>query len=387
MRTFFSISQLGIVISVMSLRIPIASFNTIQRAFVQRKLNFRPVFLSTLAGTIISGICGVASAYAGFGVWALVTQYLSNSIISTIVLYILSEYHFHFQFSCTRLKPLYKFGWKILAASMIAKLYDESRSLIIGKKYTDNSLSYYNKGVQIPQMLVSNINTSISNVMLPVMAQMQNNQEELRKTLRKSLQLSMYLVAPMMVGLIVVARPVVTVLYTDKWLDVVPYMQLFALAYVVLPVQDLNQQAIRAVGRSDISLVIEMVKKIFGILTIVAAVAMFDTPIAVAASFTVYCAVALIINLYPCGKLLGYGFFRQMKDMMTPIILSVAMGVVIYPIQFLIHGSILLLVCQMAAGCAFYILISAILKIPEYIAIFEKMKSVIKGIMNQKKAK
>ena len=164
---FYGHDELDILVKVMALRMFIAAVNSVQHAYVQKKMQFKLFFYSTLIGTIMSGVVGVTMAYSGFGIWALAAQYLSNALFNTITLWIVSEWRPKLMFSFQRLKVIYDYGWKILAGGLVDTFFGQSRSLVIAKQYSRADLAYYNRGITFPAFGMKLIEPTISSVLFP----------------------------------------------------------------------------------------------------------------------------------------------------------------------------------------------------------------------------
>lgn len=378
---FFECGDITLVIRIIALRIPIASINTIQHSYVERHMLFRKFFFSTLGGTLASAVVGITMAYMGFGIWALVFQYLTNTVIDTIVLFFTVDWRPHLQFSFMRLKPMFSFGWKVLAASLIDTLYTDLRNFIIGKRYSSADLAYYNKGYQIPHMIVVNINASLSKVLFPALSMKQEEPDAIRSMVSRTIKTSTYLMCPLLIGLFVVAKPLVLLLYTEKWLDSVLYIQIFSITYLFMPINSINQQAIKAVGRSDISLIVEIVKKVFGVALIIATVVFLDTPIALAGSFSIYTFISLFINAYPGKKLYSYSCLEQILDILPALCIGVVMGIITYIPSSFISNYFILLPLQVVIGAIVYIGLSRLFKLEAFVF----TKNALLGFIQNKK--
>ena len=375
---FFEIPHLSHYLSAMSIRIPLAVLNSIQRAYLQKSMQFNRIFVATLIGTLISGIIGIVMAQIGFGTWALIAQYLSNSIISTMIFLFIARYPFSFQFSWRRFVPMFRFSWKLTFSALFAKLYDECRSVVIDKKYSDNSISYYNKGIQIPNVVLTTVNASITTVMFPLMAEIQDEKEKLKNTLRASIKLSTYVIMPMMMGLMIVSKPLVILLYTETWVSTIPYMQIFALSYICTPIIELNQRAIQAIGKSGIVMRIEIINKLFGLLTMLIVILYCNSPIYIAGSFGIYMLFSLISSMLVYGRTIGYSMLQQLNDIKSSFFISILMCCTIWPLHYIINNMALLLICQIIVGIFVYILLSSIFKIQEFKILYELLIKIIK---------
>lgn len=371
---FYNDQTICTALRVLALRIPIASFNSVQQAYVSKNMMFKRFFFSTLFGTLLSGIIGCIMAYLGFGIWALIAQYLVNTIVNTLILWFTVKWRPNLVFSFKRVKSLFSYGWKLLVSSLLDTGYNQLRSLVIGVRYSSSDLAYYNRGQQYPQLLVTNINASISSVLFPAISQNQNNLSVVKNMTRRAIKTSSYILWPLMFGLAVISKPLVSLMLTDKWLPCVPFIQIACFTYGFWPIHTANLEALKAIGRSDLFLKLEIIKKCFGVFLLV--VSMNYGVMAIALSLVVSTVVSSLINSYPNSKLLNYGYAQQIKDMIPSIILSFLMSVAIYPIHCIIDNSLILIVVQVILGMTIYIVFSALLKIES----FTYMLNIIKNI-------
>ncbi len=374
--SFYNQPELIPVIRVLSIIIIISGIKNVQQSYVSRNMLFKRFFFSTLGGTICAAIAGIVMAYLGFGVWALVAQMLFNAAIDTSILWITVKWRPKKMFSFERLKGLFSFGWKILLSSLLDAVYNDLRQLIIGKKYTKEELAFYNQGKKYPQFFVTNINTSIDSVLLPAMSAEQDNKERIMLMTRRSVKISTYIMMPLMVGLAVVAKSVVVLLLTEKWLPCVMFLRIFCFSFAFYPIHTANLNAIKALGRSDLFLKLEIVKKIVGIVAILST--MWISVEAMAYSVLVTTIINQIINAWPNKKLLNYSYLQQVKDMIPQMSLSIFMGVVVYIIQLIGLRPVITLIIQVVAGCILYIGGSVIFKIDSFLYLIEIIMGFIK---------
>lgn len=357
--------MLAPVLRVLGIRIPLTAINNVQQAYVSKQMIFRKFFLSTIGGTVVSAVVGIWMAYEGYGVWALVGQYLTNTTISTIILAFTIRWKPELRFSWTRLREMFAYGWKLLAAGIIAELYNELRKVIIGKFYTSADLAYFDRGMQIPNIIVTNINTSISNVLFPAISNAQNNIADVKAIMRRSIKTSSYIMCPLMFGLAVVAEPLISLLLTDKWLPCVPYLRIYCIAYCFEPIQTANLQAIKAVGRSDIFLILEIIKK--ASYTVILLAVMFHSIDAIAYSLLLNTLIAVIVNTSPNKKLIGYSFRELITDMAPGILVSAAMAAVVFAEGMFIPLSPLpLIIVQVITGGIVYLVLSVVCKVESF---------------------
>lgn len=363
---------------VLSIKILISSVNSIQHAYVSRHMIFRKFFFSTISGTVISAVVGIWMAIKGFGPWALVFQYLTNSAIDTIVLFVTVPWRPFFEFSGERAKSLMAYGWKVTLADVVSTAYTQIRSLIIGREYSTVDLAFYNKGEQFPSLAVNNINISIASVLFPAMSKKQGDKVQLKELAKKSMRLSAYVIFPMMGGLAVIGNSLIRVILTDKWLPCVPYLLLACISYGLMPISTSNIQAIKAIGRSDLFFKMEMLKKGIGILFIIAT--MKYGSLAIAISAVASSVFNNLVNIFPNKKLLGYGYKEQIGDLAPSLFLTLIMFAVIKPLDLLPIHPILAMFLQVITGVVVYLTGSVIFKSNELFYILEKVSSRLHGM-------
>ena len=372
---FYAMPELTPVVRVLSLTLVISGVKNIQQAYVSRNMLFKRFFFATLGGTIGAAVIGIWMAYHGYGVWALVAQHLFNATIDTVILWITVKWRPKRMFSLQRLKGLFGYGWKLLASALLDTGYRELRQLIIGKLYTSEDLAFYNRGQQFPNLIVTNINSSIDSVLLPTMAKAQDSREAVKAMTRRAIKTSTYIMAPMMIGLAVCAEPVVELVLTAKWLPCVPFLRIFCISYLFFPIQTANLNAIKAMGRSDLFLKLEILKKMVGL-----ALICITAPISVMAmgySLLVSSVLSQIINSWPNKKLLDYPYLEQLKDILPGILLALGMGAVVYCVQLLGLNDWLTLLIQVPLGAAIYIGGSKLLHLDSFTYILGVAKSYL----------
>lgn len=373
---FYDMDILKPLLRVLALKIVLAGINSIQQAYVSRKMMFRKFFFSTLIGTIISAFIGIGLAVSGAGVWALVAQQLSNALLDTIILWITVKWRPILKFDFYRVIGLIRYGWKILATNLINAIYDNLKNLIIGKKYSSSDLAYYSKGKQFPELFVTNINSAIGSVLFPAMALIQDDKKRLKESIRKSIMISSFIMLPLMAGLFVVADDVVTLLLTDTWSFCVPYLRIACIYLSTYPINTANLQAINAIGRSDYYLKLEVIKRSIGIILIL--ITMNYGVFWIASSDIIVTIFAIIINTYPNSNILNYSLLEQIKDLVPNIARSLIMAIIVYMINCVLKNYIdfilIRLIINMIIGFIIYLSLSFLTNAKELKIILEKIK-------------
>lgn len=375
---FYGDPALTALVRALSLTVVVSGVRNIQQSYVSRHLLFKRFFFSTIGSTLASAVVGIAMAYAGFGVWALVGQSLSNVVTGTIILWATVPWRPRRMFSWQRLKSLLSFGWKLLVSSLLDTGYNNLRSLIIGKLYSSADLAYYNQGDKLPNLVITNINTSIDSVLLPTMANEQDDPARVRSMTRRAIKTSTYVMAPLMMGLAACAEPLIRLILTEKWLPCVPFLRIFCITYMFWPIHTANLNAIKALGRSDLFLKLEIVKKIVGLTILLCT--MWHGVMAMAYSLLLSSVLSQIINSWPNRKLLRYHYLNQLADILPALLLACAMGLAVYCIQFLGWGDLPTLCVQVPVGAALYLAGSALLRLESFTYLFHFLCSFSKRI-------
>lgn len=375
--SFYDMPELTPVVRVLSLVLVISGVKNIQQAYISRHLLFKRFFFATLGGTIGAAVIGIFMAYHGFGVWALVVQNLFNMTLDTIILWITVKWRPKKMFSFQRLKQLFSYGWKLLVSSLLDRTYTEIRQLIIGKMYSAADLAYYNRGRQFPHLIVTNINTSIDSVLLPTMANEQDNRIRVKTMTRRAIKTSVYIMAPLMMGLVFVAEPLIRLILTEKWMDCIPFMRIFCITFMFYPIHTANLNAIKAMGRSDLFLKLEIIKKVVGLIALFST--MWFGVMAMAYSLLVTSVISQIVNSWPNKKLLDYNYIDQLKDILPSILLAVCMGVCIYPVSYLGLPDIATLVMQVVLGAILYIVGSILTRLDAFQYTWRMVKAFVNG--------
>ncbi len=373
---------LAAALRILAIRVPITAINNVQQAYVSRKMIFKKFFFSTLLGTIGAAIIGIGMALMGMGIWAIVSQYLFNAIVNTIFLWFTVRWRPEWEFSFARLKILINYGWKLLAAQILDTTYNNIRTLIIGKIYTSEDLAYYNKGTQFPSLFIDSINTTIISVMFPAISSIQHDKIEIKRLVRKSVQVSSYIIIPVMTGLAIISNPLIELILTDKWLPAVPYLQIFCLVYVLQPITKANLQVIKAVGRSDLYLILEIIKKVIGLSVFF--IFMQKSVVAIAIGFALSSILNCIMDMVISGKLINYAVREQIADMLPPTLISFAMVASMWGAGRIPLNSMLTMLIQILAGVAVYISLSIITNNKNFEFIVQKIQYYIKAIVKRR---
>lgn len=365
------------IIRVMGISLPITSIKSIWCAYISSNLLFKKFFWATIGGTVISAIVGVILAINGAGAWALVAQQMTNTTIDTVILICTTKVPLVFRFSVRKFKSLFKYGWKVLVSSIFGTIYTEVVPLVIGMKYKAADLSFYTKGRSFPSLISSTTTNTISSVIFPSLAKFQNEKERLLSYTRWFVRLSSFVVFPIMLGFLAVSDNFIKVVLTEKWLPASPYIKIFCITCMFDVIHVGNCETIKAMGRSDIYLVMELIKKTSYFITIVVFVYCANSPQSLAMAFLVCAAIAIIVNSIPNKKLIGYKFMYQLEDLLPNLLTAIIMCVCVLLVDTVQLGNILTLVVQVLVGALVYIGLNVIIKSSSLLCIFALLKERI----------
>ncbi len=366
------------IIRVMSVTFFINSVKSVLSAYTSSHLQFKKFFFSTIIGTVISAVVGISMAYAGCGAWALVAQEMINSFIDTLILLYSVRMKLQWAFSLKRLKHLFGYGWKIFVSSLVSVIYTQLNPLIVGLKFTAADLAFYNRGSSFPNLINTSVSDTLSSVLFPVMAKVQDDRENVLNMTRRYIKLSTYVIFPMMMGMFSVSENFVRVVLTEKWLAAVPYIQIFSLAYMFDMIMIGNLQAIKAIGRSDLVLKMEILKKSIYFVVIFLFVFTAPSPEILAVSSLVCTLVALVINTYPNRKLIDYHYQYQIMDVFPNLLITVLMGLCVLAVGRFPFSVVPLLAIQIFAGVVSYIGLSILFRNDNFFYLLDFLKAYLK---------
>ena len=354
--------QLTTVVRVMALSFFIMAFKSVLNAYTSSHLQFRKFFFATIVGTVISAAVGIGMALKGFGAWALVAQEMTNNLIDTLML--LATTHMEVRLRCSfgRLKSLFSFGIHNFASSLVSVIYDQVSPLVIGLRFSTVDLAFYTKGQSFPGLINTTLSETMSEVLFPVMTKVQDNLEDIRNVTRRYMKTSTYVIFPIMVGLVVVANTFVRLLLTEKWMSCAIYIQIFSVSYMLGLIAVGTIQALRAIGRSDVVLKLEMAKKALSLVVLVSFILLAKRPEALAVCSAVCSLLAFCVNAIPARKILGYGLGNQVRDLLPNLLLSLLMAVPVALLGRLPIPDLALLPLQVLTGAVVYVGLSILLK-------------------------
>lgn len=345
----------------------------VQTAYVSRMMEFKGLFKATMVAVLISGAISIAMAYKGLGVWAMAGQQIAYYLSLMVCLFITVSWKPRPVFAIMRVKSMLAFGWKLLFAALLDTLFNNLYGLIMGKIYNEELLGAYNRGDQFPKLIVNNLGAAIQAVLLPAFSSRQGDADQVRRMVRRAVRSSSFLVLPMLFGLFAVADTMVLALLGEKWRICVPYLRIMCIAYSFWPIHITNLQAINAMGRSDVFLKLEVIKKTVGLLGLL--IGIHYSPIILVSIKAGIDFLCTFINAWPNKKLLGYSIASQWMDIMPSIVLSIIMCAAVYGLQFVLpFGPWGKLAVQIGAGAVIYAGAAWIFKMESFMYLMQIMK-------------
>lgn len=365
--SLYSKPELIPMIRVMGLILPVSAFKSVICAYISVRLDFKKFFVATIGGTFTSAIVGITIAVKGGGAWALVAQEMTNTFIDTVLLYLITKIHFTRSISIDRIKVLFKYGWKIFVSSFIGTLYTETNPLIIGLRFNTVDLSFYTKGRSFPGLVSTTTTETLAAVLFPVLSKVQDDEEALLRYTRTYIRLASFVAFPLMLGLFAVSDNFINVVLTEKWLPAAPFVRVFCIAFMFDMIHVGNCETIKAMGRSDIYLKMEITKKTLYFATICFFVFMSDSAIMLACSFIVCTAIAIVVNSIPNKRLIGYSYKMQAIDLLPNLLISTLMCAIVMLVNRFDINAASKLIIQVLVGASSYILLNCLFKNPTYL--------------------
>lgn len=369
---FYEMPVLNPVARLISVVLFLDSLSVVQRALLTADIDFKTQAKVSLSSVILSGGAGLWLAYAGWGVWALAWQMVTASLFRSILFWSVARWRPKACFSIDSFRNLFGFGSKLLLSGLIDTLYNNIYILVIGKMFNASSLGNYSRARQIAYYPSSNLTEVLQRVTFPVMSTLQHEDERLRYTYRLMLRLSGFIVFPLMVGLALVAKPLILFLLTPEWSGAIPLLQIISLGLMWYPIHAINLNLLQVKGRSDLFLRVEIIKKVIGISVLCATIPM--GLIAMCWGQVICSIIGLVINTYYTGKLINAGFIRQMLDLLPILFTTAVMGGIVYLCIGLSQKPSTQLILGITSGITAYLILTNSFKMKELNYILDIIK-------------
>ena len=360
---FYGEDRLILLTRVVGLNLLIGAMVIVQRTKLNISIDFKTLAKVNVTSNLIGGLIAIAAAFCHFGYWSLVIQMIVTNLTAMVLLWIFSNWKLSFSFSFLSFKRLFGFGSKILASRLYAQSMHNSYNVLIGKYYSASSLGFYTRAVSFAQLSAGSVANILQQVTYPVLASLQNDRDRLASIYGRMVRMAAFIIFPTMALLAILAKPIVLVLLTDKWLDMVVLLQWMALARMFYPISVINMNVLNAVGRSDLFLKVDLAKAPLIILALIITLPLGLKAIVI--GNTVIAFLAVFINAYVPGKLLGYGPIDQIRDLLPFIFSTITMVLVVVLFVSLTENSCGKVFLGTFSGVMSYLAISYLLKLEE----------------------
>lgn len=374
--TFYKEPELSSVTRWIGLNIIISSFSIVQRAKLTINVDFKRQAKASLVAVLVSGAIGIFLAYKGWGVWALVAQTLSNSLLNTLLLWIFAKWIPKWVFSRESFHTLFSFGSKLLLSGLLHTIYINLYSLVIGRRYSSMDVGFYNRAYQFANFPSINIVGIINRVIFPIQCEMQDDNERLKTSFIKYLRMSCFIIFPLMIIMAVLSKPFILLLLTEKWLPAAELLSILCFAYMWYPVMVVNNQILNVKGRSDYFLYAEIIKKIVAI-----TILLITLPFGVRTlcwGIVVYNFFDMAIIIYYTKKVIYIGYLEQVRNIIPLFLLSVLMGGITYLSLYLSEGNLFReLITGSVVGLLIYVFASLLFKVRELNQIILTLRKLI----------
>ena len=369
--SFYSDARLEEILRVLCIILIFKAFNSVQNAYISKNMLFKVSFICNFVSIIVSGIVGILMAYLDYGIWSLVFQQIIFQVVICLTMFFCVHWRPSLDFSLNSLNTLLGFGWKVFATNLMIVSFENVRGLLVGKIYGPLDLAYFERGKNFPNLLFSNVGSTIQAILFPVFSHKQDDHCAVKSMLRRSIKTSTLIIAPTMIALAVMAKPIVELLLTNKWISAVPYIQIFCLAYLLMPIQTSNMQVITALGRSDVLLKMEVWKKVLEFSILIGSCLI--SVVAIAWGTVLYNVICLFINLYPNRRLINYGYLEQFKDIAPMLLISVFMGGIMWSCSLFVSSSLLLICIESTIGIVGFCLLCVFFKVEAFSFVLEML--------------
>lgn len=341
---------------------------SVQQAKMQREMKFRQNMFVALLVSILSGVFGITAAWFNWGIWALILYYFSNTILSCFLMFPVAEWRPRLEFSLSRAKELFSYGWKMLVSGILCSLYFDIRTLAVGKLFSAKELGYYSRGEQLPQIITQTLDTAVNSVMFPVLSQKQGKEDAFRKTLQTMLLLSTSLVFPALLGLAIIADLLIPLLLTEKWTPCIPVLRLLCISYASFPFTSCGLVAIKAGGYSGLYMRLEEIRRIMMLTVLIGSMVCFRSVEAIAWGAILSSWLDAAIVTSTVKKQFRCGFSEQFRELWKPMTACLAMGTAVWGTGFLVkkitQAVLPMLTVQIIAGIAVYTMFMILLNKP-----------------------
>lgn len=371
---FFERPELGTLVRAAGLVLIINALSMVQSTILTKSIDFKTKTKASFISAIFSGIVGIGMAFSGFGVWALIGQMLSKQIIYTILLWFFNKWSPKFSFCWKSFQYMWGYGWKLMVSGILNNLWNQLYQIVVGKWYSPATLGQYTRADGYASLFSSNLTVIIQRVSLPILSKIQDDKQRMVEAYRKLIKMTMFVTTICMISLAAVSEPLIYTLIGPKWIEASTYLPLICISMSLYPLHAINLNMLQILGRSDVFLYLEIIKKVIGLMPV--CVGIFINIYWMLISSIVTSVFALYLNSWYTGRFLGYSFGKQLKDVIPFYLIAFFIGISIYFIKYLPLNCVLILILQVLVAFIMCVIVCNKLSLSEFLLI----KSLLKDL-------
>ena len=378
--SFYKMPGLAALARVQSLALVLGAFCLIHTTRLTKQVNFKPQAVVTLVSVVLGGSLGIVMAYKGFGAWSLVAQQLVSVSFTTVGLWLCCKWRPSLCFSFSSLASMFGFGSRVLVSRLIDTAFRNAYTLVIGKLFTPAALGFYARGESLARLPVHNLAVVVRRVTFPVFSSIQDDVPRLRRGMGHALRMLFFITCPIMLGLLTIADSFVLVVFSERWAESIPYVRILCLGGVLYPLHVINRNGVLSLGRSDLILRLEIIRKVLIVIAIAVTYRWGVT--AMVWGQIVQSVLAYLVNGFYTGRLVGYGYAAQLRDVIPYAGCGVIMALIVFGSGMLpIESRITVLVLQVIVGAVSYTGLCWLFKLPAY----QEAQSIAVGILKKRR--
>lgn len=375
---YFNDESLGLMLRVTSISILFNALGSVHKALLTRQIEFKGQTIISLISAVVSGVLAIVAAYIGWGIWSLVFYNILYQVIQTVLLLVKYRYFPKGKFDYQFFREAVTYSWKLMLSGLIHTIYENIFSVIMAGLYSVTSLGYYSNALKIRDGAAQTLTDSIQRVSFPVLSTFQDEKERLKQTNRIILKLSVFIIFPLLIGLAATSSTIINVVFGDLWLGMIPVMQVLAFNGLLIPLHKINLNVLTVIGRTDLYLKLEIIKKIVAVITI--GIALFYKIDLIGLLWVLFlnAIIGYVFNAYYTEKYINYGLREQMSDILNILITSLVMGSVVYGFDVLTNlSNLITLIIQVLIGVTIYVSLGYLLCRKE----FDYVVNIVKKIL------
>lgn len=362
--SFYEQPQLKPLLRVTALILIIGSLGAVQGTMLTKRVDFKTKFIISILASLLSGGIGIFCALRGLGPWALIAQTLAATSIFTLLTMAFVRWMPDFQFSVASFKRLFSYSSKLLAASLVNAIYSNGYPLVIGKRFSAGDVGMFTRAQQFPTVANETMISTFNRVAYPVFSQMQEDDTRLYHVYDRYIQVFCFITFPLLLGLCGCARPVVSLLLTDKWLDCVPLMRIMCISVLPIGMVRINTNILYVKGRSDLALRMEIIKK--SIMFAVMFISMFFGVMAMCYGLILNTLIDLYFSSFYTKKIIGFPLTRQLKNIFPYLLASLVILGEALSCSYFIPDNLVSILASLVVCSATYFFLSRALNLYAY---------------------